>query len=213
MNAPVPEPPSDAVRPADAPGDPPAPEEPGAKSGALTGTPRSGAAAPAEPARASSHWRSFALIAATVVVLDQISKRTIDARLTLYDSWPNESWPFRLQHVKNTGAAFSLLQNQAAFLTVMSLVGLAAILFYFVFRPSDHPLLRLALALQLGGAIGNLIDRARYGHVTDFIRIPHWPVFNIADSAISVGVTAVVILLLFTNEGEGGRRAERAESS
>lgn len=204
MDRSTPEPPSDAARS-------PAALEPVASDPALSAP--HPAAGREESTRAPSHWRSFALIAATVVVLDQISKRLVDARLTLYDSWPNDRWPFRLEHVKNTGAAFSLLQNQAAFLTVMSLLGLAAIIFYFVYRPSDHPLLRLALALQLGGAIGNLIDRARYGHVTDFIRIPHWPVFNIADSAISVGVAAVVILLLFTNEGEGSRAAGRAEQS
>jgi signal peptidase II len=95
-----------------------------------------------------------------------------------------------------------MLQSQTLFLTVMSVVGLGAILLYFLYRPSDHPLLRFALALQLGGAIGNLIDRARYGEVTDFIKFPHWPVFNVADSAISIGVTAVVLFLLFAGDGK-----------
>jgi signal peptidase II len=138
-----------------------------------------------------------------VVILDQITKRYVDAHLALGESWPSESWPFRFMHVQNTGAAFSMLQNQTFFLTIMSLFGLGAIALYFWFRPSDHPLLRFALALQLGGAIGNLIDRARYGTVTDFIKIPHWPVFNIADSAISVGVTIVVIFLLLGGERDG----------
>jgi signal peptidase II len=155
--------------------------------------------------RPESHWLSFVLIAGGVVLLDQISKRYIDANLALGESWPSASWPFRIMHVKNTGAAFSMLQNQTLFLTVMSIVGLGAILLYFLYRPSDHPILRFALALQLGGAIGNLIDRARYGEVTDFFKIPNWPVFNIADSAISVGVVTVVIFLLFSG-GEGARR-------
>ena len=154
--------------------------------------------------RPSSHWRSFVTIAGLVVAADQVSKRYIDAHLALGESWPSESWPVRIMHVKNTGAAFSMLQNQTLFLTVMSVVGLGAILLYFVYRPSDHPILRVALALQLGGAIGNLIDRARYGEVTDFIKVPHWPVFNVADSAITVGVTAVVAFLLFF--GDGARR-------
>lgn len=157
---------------------------------------------PAQTRRASSHWRSFAATAALIVIADQVTKRLIEAWLPFGDSWPAASWPVRLMHVKNTGAAFSMLQNQTLFLTVMSLVGLGAIVLYFRFRPSDHPLLRIALALQLGGAIGNLIDRARYGEVTDFIKIPHWPVFNVADSAISVGVVTVVVFLLFGGDRE-----------
>jgi signal peptidase II len=153
-----------------------------------------------EPPRAPSHWLAFALTAVLVVIVDQITKRYVDANLAVGESWPDESWPFRIMHVKNTGAAFSMLQNQTLFLTVMSVVGLGAILLYFRFRPSDHPLLRTALALQLGGAVGNLIDRARYGQVTDFFKIPNWPVFNVADSAISVGVVTVIIFLLFAGD-------------
>jgi signal peptidase II len=161
------------------------------------------------PARGGrpSHWLQFLLIAGSVVMLDQISKRYVDSHLTLGESWPSESWPFRFMHVKNTGAAFSMLQNQTLFLTIMSLVGLAAIVLYFRYRPSDHPLLRIALALQLGGAVGNLIDRALYGHVTDFLKIPHWPVFNVADSAISVGVATVVVFLIFGGDGEAKQPA------
>ena len=155
-----------------------------------------------------SHWLSFVVTAAIVVIADQVSKRFIDRSLALGESWPSEHWPVRIMHVKNTGAAFSMLQNQTLFLTVMSVVGLGAILLYFLYRPSDHPLLRFALALQLGGAIGNLIDRARYGEVTDFIKFPHWPVFNVADSAISIGVTAVVLFLLFAGDGKPRPAAE-----
>lgn len=161
---------------------------------------------PVEPAeKRESHWLSFALTAVAVVVLDQVTKRYIDANLPVGDSWPEASWPLRIMHVKNTGAAFSILQNQTLFLTVMSVVGLGAILLYFLFRPSDHPLLRYALALQLGGAVGNLVDRVLYGEVTDFFKIPNWPVFNIADSAITVGVATVIIFLLFA--GDGSRRS------
>ena len=159
--------------------------------------------------RPRSHWLSFVLTAAAIVIVDQVTKRFIDRNLALGDSWPSADWSVRIMHVKNTGAAFSMLQNQTLFLTVMSVVGLGAILLYFVYRPSDHPILRLALALQLGGAIGNLIDRARYGEVTDFIKVPHWPVFNVADSAISVGVTAVVIFLLFSGDRERRPATER----
>ena len=157
---------------------------------------------PAPPERGPSHWRGFVLTAALVVVVDQVTKRLVDTNLAVGESWPEASWPLRLMHVKNTGAAFSLLQNQTFFLTIMSVVGLGAILLYFRFRPSDHPLLRAALALQLGGAFGNLIDRARYGEVTDFFKVPNFPVFNVADSAITVGVTTVIIFLLFVGDDE-----------
>ena len=160
------------------------------------------------PRTRSSHWLSFVTVSALVIVADQVSKRFIDRTLALGESWPSEDWPVRIMHVKNTGAAFSMLQNQTLFLTVMSVVGLGAILLYFLYRPSDHPLLRYALALQLGGAIGNLIDRARYGEVTDFVKFPHWPVFNVADSAISIGVTAVVLFLLFAGDGKPRPSAE-----
>jgi signal peptidase II len=160
-----------------------------------------GAPVPVEKAKQSnSHWLSFILTAAAVVIVDQISKRYTDANLPVGDSWPDASWPIRIMHVKNTGAAFSMLQNQTLFLTVMSVVGLGAIVLYFLYRPSDHPLLRFALALQLGGAIGNLIDRALYGEVTDFFKFPYFAVFNVADSAISIGVVTVVIFLLFAND-------------
>lgn len=162
------------------------------------------------PERTSSHWLSFVLIAGAVLALDQVTKRYVDATMPLGDSWPSDSWPFRFLHLKNTGAAFSLLQNQTLFLTVMSVVGLGAILLYFRYRPSDHPLLRIALALQLGGALGNLVDRVRYGYVTDFLKIPRWPVFNLADSAISIGVVTVIIFLLFV--GDGDARDDRASA-
>jgi signal peptidase II len=189
-------------------------DSPGTDHAAGAGPDRATRVSPAEdheaagtrrPGRSPSHWLSFVLTAGAVVLLDQITKRYIDANLPLGDSWPNESWPIRIMHVKNTGAAFSMLQNQTLFLTVMSVVGLAAILLYFRYRPSDHPLLRYALALQLGGAIGNLIDRAFLGQVTDFIKFPYWPVFNVADSAISVGVVTVIALLLFAG-GEGSKQ-------
>jgi signal peptidase II len=66
---------------------------------------------------------------------------------------------------------------------------------YYLYPPMEHGVLRIALGLQLGGAVGNLADRIRVGEVTDFIKFPHWPAFNVADSAISVGVVAIVAFL------------------
>lgn len=163
-----------------------------------------GAAGSAPPINRQAHhlgwaeWGTFLGIAAVVIVLDQVSKRLIDRSLALYQSWPSDSWPVHLTHASNTGAAFSILQNQTTFLIFTSIIGLAAILLFFFYPPLDHPLLRVALGLQLGGAIGNLIDRVAYGSVTDFIQIPlNYPAFNIADSSIVVGVAILIWFLVF----------------
>ena len=154
-----------------------------------------------------AQWALFVSIAALVVVLDQISKRLIDRSLELYQSWPSEAWPVHLTHAANTGAAFSILQDQTTFLIVTSFIGLAAILLFFFYPPFEHPLLRVALGLQLGGAIGNLIDRVTFGSVTDFIQFPHYPAFNVADSSIVIGVAILVWFLVFRDD-RGGQKAK-----
>ena len=134
----------------------------------------------------------FFLVAALVVTLDQLTKAVVRHNLVLGESWPNEHWLVKITHITNSGAAFGILQGQGAFLTVTAFVGMAAIGFYYAFPPLEHGLLRAALGLQLGGAIGNLIDRLRFGEVTDFIQFPHYPAFNVADSSISIGLLVIV---------------------
>jgi signal peptidase II len=133
----------------------------------------------------------FFLIAVLVVALDQLTKYVIRSHLL-----PGETgidWDFvRIIRVTNTGAAFGILQGQGVFLTITTLFGLAAIILYYLYPPMEHGLLRLALGLQLGGAVGNLTDRVRQGGVTDFIDFRYWPAFNVADSAIVVGVATVI---------------------
>jgi signal peptidase II len=152
------------------------------------------------PRISPASWAVFAGIALAVIALDQISKRLIDHSLLLYQSWPSESWPVHLTHAANSGAAFSILQNQTTFLIFTSVIGLAAILLFFFYPPVEHPLLRVALGLQLGGAIGNLIDRLVYGSVTDFIAFPHYPAFNVADSSIVIGVAILVWFLVLRDD-------------
>ena len=134
----------------------------------------------------------FFFIAGLVIVLDQITKALVRHNLVLGDSWPSDRWLVKITHVTNSGAAFGILQGQGAFLTVTAFFGMAAIVFYYAFPPLEHGLLRAALGLQLGGAIGNLIDRLRFGEVTDFIQFPHYPAFNVADSSISIGLIVIV---------------------
>jgi len=148
-------------------------------------------------------WRNAVLftIALLVVAADQLSKLWIRSNLPVGQSLPETGF-FRLTHVHNTGAAFGLFKGQSFPLMVVALVGVVIILLYAFFLhrrfPSlDYRLTNSALGLVLGGTIGNnLIDRLRFGYVTDFIDVGIWPVFNIADSAIVVGIIIFAYSLL-----------------
>jgi signal peptidase II len=147
----------------------------------------------------------YLFLMAAVVLLDQATKALVVRSLDLHEYMPIVDGLLSLSHVRNRGAAFGLLSDwdvpyQAVALAVLSLCALAAIAFYFVRLPPAARLPRLALALVLGGAVGNLIDRARLGYVVDFVhaywRHHQWPDFNVADSAITVGVTLLVLDIL-----------------
>ncbi len=140
----------------------------------------------------------FFVVVIAVFALDQFTKYLIRSRLALGEAYPADS-PVQLIRVTNSGAAFGMLQGQTLFLTVTTLLGLVAILLYYLYPPMEHGFLRIALGLQLGGAIGNLCDRIRMGEVTDFIKFPHFATFNVADSAITVGVIAIVAFLLLND--------------
>jgi len=137
----------------------------------------------------------FLVIAAAVIALDQFTKWVIRNQIE-YGTAAWDIGVFRLVHVTNSGAAFGMLQGAGLLLAVTSIVGAAAIV-VFLFNPGfAHPLMRAGLALMLGGAAGNLIDRLREGEVVDFLKVPNFPAFNVADSAITVGVIALLWTLL-----------------
>ena len=146
-------------------------------------------------------WRNvaFLLTALLIVAADQFSKVWI--RSYPEEQLISEAGFFRIIHTHNTGAAFGLFQGHSFALTIVASVGIAVILLYALFIYRRFPILenrlgRLALGLILGGAVGNLIDRLNLGYVTDFIDIGVWPTFNIADSAVTVGVIILAYLLL-----------------
>jgi len=146
---------------------------------------------------------TFFLTALLVAVADQLSKIWVRSALAIGVSFP-ETGLFRLIHVRNSGAAFGLLQGQSLLLTIAGLFGIVVLLlFFFLFSGRstffDNRLSKPALGLILGGIAGNLIDRIRLGYVTDFIDVGIWPTFNIADSAITVGVILLAYYLLFTS--------------
>lgn len=146
----------------------------------------------------------FLAVAGFVVAADQSSKWLIRENLARGDHWPGE-WILKLVHVTNNGAAFGLLQDSGPLLAVTTVFGMAAILVY-LFNPGfAHPLMRAGLALMLGGAVGNLIDRLNRGEVVDFIKVPHWPAFNLADSAITIGVVLLIWAMTFSTSPESPR--------
>ncbi|MCK4963812.1 MAG: signal peptidase II [Dehalococcoidia bacterium] len=149
---------------------------------------------------------AFSLAALIVVALDQVSKFFIRANMNLGESIPEEGF-FRITYGTNTGGVFGLFANQAFLITLTAIVGVAAILVYSRYPQANRVLVRVALGLLLGGAVGNLIDRIRFGEVVDFIDVGAWPVFNVADSAVVVGVILIIYHFLFGQKrGVGARR-------
>jgi signal peptidase II len=153
-------------------------------------------------------------IAILALIADQFSKHIIQQAMRPGDFWsplPFLSRLFRISYVTNTGAAFGLFPNQGGLLVVVALVVVVVIVAYYRHLPADRWLLHLSLGLQLGGAIGNLLDRVRLGYVVDFIDVGFWPVFNLADSAIVVGV-AILAYYFWHDEHESRQTVEEGES-
>ena len=139
-----------------------------------------------------------------VIVLDQWTKQLARTFLLTEDGRPR-SIPLigeyiRLTYVENRGAAFGLLQDQTAFFILVGFVVIGVIVASYRQIKEPNWSLNLALGLQMGGALGNLVDRIRYGYVVDFFDLTVWPVFNIADSAICVGVALLAWNLLFPKQ-------------
>jgi signal peptidase II len=147
-------------------------------------------------------WGRAAAVALVVLAADQATKAWATSAVQRGDR--DAVLPgIDLVNVRNDGIAFGLLDGHGGALTVVTLVALALLVAHFALR-STRPLLWLATGLLVGGALGNLVDRARQGSVTDFVDLPLWPAFNLADVAIVVGV----LTLLASLEGAGARGAQ-----
>jgi signal peptidase II len=147
-----------------------------------------------------------------VVLLDQLSKWWVVNNLDLYESMypiPALAHIFRITHLTNTGAAFGLLQEAGGFFTIAVIVITIIILIYLRRVPRDRWLTRVALGIVVGGALGNLIDRLSLGYVIDFIDFSFFAKFNVADSAVSIGV---VLLFIATWLDERAKPATQNES-
>jgi signal peptidase II len=157
----------------------------------------------------------FLGLAVLVVVIDQLTKRLAEDRLERSGvrsvQLPLVGDYLRLTYVQNRGAAFGLLQDQTAFFVFVGILVIGVIAASYRYLPRSGFRLHLALGLQLGGAVGNLIDRIRQGYVVDFVDFGYhsnwWPVFNVADSAIVIGVALLALNALSPTASEESARA------
>jgi len=154
-------------------------------------------------------------VSGLLIAADQATKALIRARLEYGQFWtpiPSLVNWVRLVNWRNTGAAFGMFQSGGVIFTVLAIVVALGIVNYFPLTSRRDGFLRPALALQLAGAVGNLVDRLTQGFVTDFISIANFPVFNVADASISIGVALILIPYLpqIGRELDGGRLARKA---
>ncbi|HEU5098444.1 MAG TPA: signal peptidase II [Roseiflexaceae bacterium] len=155
-----------------------------------------------------SRWLRPALVGLAVIALDQVSKawilRTLGPQqgtsIPVLGSW------LSLTYIKNNGVAFGMFQGIPHFFTLTSIViSIGALIFYRYQLPNNRRWIQVSVGMIVGGAIGNIIDRLRYGHVVDFVHVSWFPgIFNLADSAITVGVLMLAGYLLLMGETSGG---------
>jgi signal peptidase II len=138
-------------------------------------------------------WSRAGLVLGLVLVLDQITKKLVQHNIAVGEE--DSVFPaVTLVHVKNKGVAFSAFEDQVAVVVIVIAIAVLALLAYFA-RHSTRPLMWLPTGLLAGGALGNIFDRVRDGAVTDFVKLPAWPAFNVADVAITFGVLALLLVL------------------
>lgn len=145
----------------------------------------------------STYW-FLALVAGVIIILDQITKIVVRQNLSVGQSWAPWDWmmPFvRIIHWQNTGVAFGMFQGMGTVFAILAAIVSVGLIYYYPRVPKQDWIMRLALGMMLAGAMGNLIDRIYLGHVTDFISVGTFAVFNVADSSITVGV--IVLFLAF----------------
>jgi signal peptidase II len=134
-----------------------------------------------------------ALVAVAVIFADQLTKAIVRAEISRFEQVELILW-IKFVHTRNTGVAFSMLSGGGPIVVIVACIALAALLIFFITHMQTR-LIWLPVGMLLGGAAGNLIDRVRIGAVTDFVKIPHWPAFNVADIAVTFGVLILIFVL------------------
>lgn len=174
--------------------------EPGRETGPVTA-----------PRRAIYRDAILLQLFAIVFLADQLTKWLVIKFLDLGESVPVNGF-FKLTHTFNTGSAFGLFSGQNFPLILVSVVGITILV--LIYRSQHQPgnLLRLSLGLQFGGAAGNLLDRVRLGHVTDFVDVGSWPIFNVADASIVVGLGLLAWMFLISDGSKSSPKPDTAAS-
>jgi signal peptidase II len=142
------------------------------------------------------------LLSGSIIALDQLTKWIVRTNLALGETWSPFPWltPYaRFVHWNNTGAAFGLFPDGGTIFMIVAILVSAAIIYYYPQVPKEKTAYRIAMGMQLAGALGNLIDRLVHGPVTDFISLGRFAVFNVADSSISIG-TAILVVAMWMDE-------------
>ncbi|MEJ5312758.1 MAG: signal peptidase II [Anaerolinea sp.] len=161
-----------------------------------------------------NYWMLL-LVSGAVILLDQWTKALVRAHLAPGEMWAPWDWlmPYaRFVHWYNTGVAFGLFQGKGDWFIFLAIIIAVFIVLYYPRVPDQDWSLRLAMSLQLGGALGNMIDRLHQGYVTDFISVGTFPVFNIADSSITIGVI-ILLLGVYLQERRERRLAQESRES
>ena len=155
--------------------------------------------------RARRAWLLAGILCAAVIVVDQVAKAIVRSEIVLGEEI-DVLGPLGLTQTHNTGVAFGLAGGTGAPLIIVMLAALGVVTYLFAQDPV-RPGMWVASGLLAGGAVGNLIDRIGAGHVTDFIELPPWPPFNVADVSITFGV--VLLVLIYLREGIREERARK----
>jgi signal peptidase II len=145
------------------------------------------------------------VIATIIVVLDQITKYLVRTNLAIGETWVPWPWlgPYaRIIHWSNTGVAFGMFQGKNVIFAILASAVALMIIYYYSNIPEQDKVLRFAMAMELGGAVGNLIDRITVGYVTDFASVGNFAVFNVADSCITIGVIVLLLGVWFQENRE-----------
>jgi signal peptidase II len=153
------------------------------------------------------------LFASLIVALDQWTKWLVRTNIPFGGSWVPEGWDWlspyaRIVHWYNSGAAFGMFQNGNLVFAVLAFIVIGAIFYYYPLVERTDWTLRLAMGMQVAGAAGNLVDRLTIGKVTDFMSVGTFPVFNVADASITVGV-AVLVLGIWIKERADARAGKQ----
>lgn len=154
------------------------------------------------------------LVSGLIVLLDQYTKSIVRQNLALEETWMPWIWlaPYaRIVHWYNTGVAFGMFQNGNLIFSILAAIVSIAILVVYPRIPRNEKILRIAIMMMLAGAVGNLIDRLTVGHVTDFISVGSFAVFNVADMSITCGV-AVLILGIWLQERRDRNKKDENET-